>query len=159
MTDSVTGLQGDSVTRYSAPFIAALLLCIAAPLPAGDGHVALIKSVSGRISIMQGSATREAAGGMRLRVSDRIVASPGSTAAIVFRDGTMLTLGGGADIRVRDYVFEPKANRYSFDVYMQKGTAIYESGKIGRLAPEAVKLETPRATVGVRGTRFLIEAG
>lgn len=157
--DSVTGLQGDSVTRYLAPTIAALLLCVATPLSAADAHVALVKSVSGRVSIVQAGGTREATGGARLHVSDRLVAAPGSTAAIVFRDGTMLTLGGGADVHVRDYVFEPKANRYSFDVYMQKGAAIYESGKIGKLAPEAVKVETPKATVGVRGTRFLIEAG
>ena len=86
------------------------------------------------------------------------MAAPGATAALVFRDGTMLTLGGGADIQVRDYVFRPKANKYAFDVYMRKGTAIYQTGKIGKLAPEAVKVETPKATVGVRGTRFLVEA-
>jgi len=27
------------------------------------------------------------------------------------------------------------------------------------MAPESVKVETPKATVGVRGTRFLVEAG
>ena len=65
----------------------------------------------------------------------------------------------GAQVDVRDYVFQPKAGKYAFSLYMSKGSAIYESGKIGKLAPEAVKVETPKATVGVRGTRFLIEAG
>ncbi|MET1024384.1 MAG: FecR domain-containing protein, partial [Pseudoxanthomonas sp.] len=63
-----------------------------------------------------------------------------------------------ADILVRDYVFEPKEAKFSFSLYLDKGSAIYESGKIGRLAPESVKIDTPTATVGVRGTRFLIEA-
>lgn len=147
------------MTRYLTASIAALMLCAATPLSAADAHVALVKSVSGRVSIVQGASARAVTAGARLGVSDRLVAAPGSTAAIVFRDGTMLTLGGGADVQVRDYVFEPKSNRYSFDVYMEKGAAIYESGKIGKLAPENVKVETPKATVGVRGTRFLIEAG
>ena len=47
--------------------------------------------------------------------------------------------------------------KYAFSLYLDKGPAIYESGKIGKLAPEVVKVETPKATVGVRGTRFLIE--
>ena len=76
----------------------------------------------------------------------------------MFEDGTLLTLGSGADVLVRDYVFEPKDGKFSFSLYMAKGEAIYESGKIGKLAPQSVKVETPKATVGVRGTRFLIEA-
>lgn len=138
---------------------AALLLCLSLPVSASDVHVALVKSVSGRVTVSQGGTTQDVRAGARLRVDDRVVAAPGSTAAIVFKDGTMLTLGGGADVRVRDYVFEPNAGRYAFSLYLDKGSAIYESGKIGKLAPEAVKVETPKATVGVRGTRFLIEAG
>ncbi|WP_394000178.1 FecR domain-containing protein [Luteimonas sp. WGS1318] len=139
--------------------VAAWLACAASPVVASDLHVALVKGVAGSVSIVQADASRAAAAGTQLRVSDRIVTAPGATASIVFRDGTMLTLGGGADVHVRDYVFEPKAGRYAFSLYMNQGSAIYESGKIGRLAPEAVKVETPQATVGVRGTRFLIEAG
>jgi hypothetical protein len=145
--------------RFVTSIVAGLLLCVALPLSAADPHVALVKSVSGSVSIVQGGTARDAAGGSQLRVSDRVVTAPGATAAIVFKDGTMLTLGGGADIQLRDYVFEPKAGRYAFSLYMAKGSAIYESGKIGKLAPEVVKVETPKATVGVRGTRFLIEAG
>ncbi|VXB33267.1 conserved exported hypothetical protein [Luteimonas sp. 9C] len=134
------------------------LACSAWTVAAADQHVGLMKAVSGGVSIVQASATRAAEAGTQLQIADRIVTAPGATASIVFRDGTMLTLGGGADVHVRDYVFEPKANRYAFSVYMGQGSAIYESGKIGRLAPESVQVETPQATVGVRGTRFLIEA-
>jgi hypothetical protein len=55
-------------------------------------------------------------------------------------------------------VFEPKNGKFSFSLYLAKGSAIYESGKIGKMSPQSVKVETPKATVGVRGTRFLIEA-
>lgn len=145
--------------RNLSLMLAALLALAPLASRAADAHVALVKSVSGRVAIVQGGTTREATGGVQLRVSDRVVAAPGATAAIVFRDGTMLTLGSGADIQVRDYVFEPKSGKYAFSLYMSKGSAIYETGKIGKLAPEKVKVETPKATVGVRGTRFLVEAG
>ena len=147
------------MSRSLGLLAAAWLACVASPLAASEAHVALVKGLAGSVTVVQADASRVADAGTQLRVSDRIVTAPGATASIVFRDGTMLTLGGGADVHVRDYVFEPKAGRYAFSLYMGQGAAIYESGKIGRLAPEAVEVETPQATVGVRGTRFLIEAG
>lgn len=145
--------------RFLSLLAAAWLLCASPTLSATETHVALVKSVTGDVGITRAGTALSGAAGTQLRVSDRIVTAPGATAAIVFRDGTMLTLGGNADVLVRDYVFEPKAGRYAFSLYMEKGAAIYESGKIGKMAPDEVKVETPRATVGVRGTRFLIEAG
>ena len=125
---------------------------------ADDGHIALVKSVNGSVKVTRHQVTFEASAGMVLLVSDQLVSSPGSSAAMVFRDGTLLTLGSSADMLVRDYLFEPKDAKYAFGVYLAKGSAIYSSGKIGKLAPQSVKVDTPTATVGVRGTRFLIEA-
>lgn len=147
------------MTKFLTLLAVAWMLCASLPVSAAGPHVALIKSVSGSVTITRDGSARKATVGAHLHVADRVVAAPGATAAIVFKDGTMLTLGAGTDIVVRDYVFEPKANRYAFSLYMGKGSAVYESGKIGKLAPESVKVETPNATVGVRGTRFLIEAG
>lgn len=135
----------------------AWLVCLAAPVAVAGDHVALVKSVSGSVKVMRAGKTLDVASDTTLQIDDHVIAAPKATAAIVFRDGTLLTLGSGADILIRDYVFEPKADKYAFSLYMAKGSAIYESGKIGKLAPESVKVETPTATVGVRGTRFLIE--
>ncbi len=138
------------------------LACLAMPVLARQeqvavDHVALVKSVNGDVKVTRQHDTFVATSGTTLQVSDRVVTAPGASAAIVFRDGTLLTLGSGADILVRDYVFEPRDNKFAFSLYLAKGSAIYESGKIGKLSPQSVKVETPKATVGVRGTRFLIE--
>ena len=125
---------------------------------AAESHVALVKSVSGDVQVTRAHRTFKASSGTTLQVSDQVVTAAGATAAIVFRDGTLLTLGSGADILVNDYVFEPKDSKFSFALYLARGSAIYESGKIGKLSPQSVKVSTPKATVGVRGTRFLIEA-
>jgi hypothetical protein len=128
------------------------------PVLADEDHAALIKSVHGDVKITRAHENIEAASGATLLVSDHVTTANGASAAIVFRDGTLLTLGSGADILVRDYVFEPRNGKFSFDLFLAKGSAIYESGKIGKLSPQSVKVETPKATVAVRGTRFLIEA-
>lgn len=144
--------------RYLFMLAVALLTCLAMPAFAGSDHAALVKNVNGDVQVTRHSHTFKATSGTTLLVSDRVVTAPGASAAIVFEDGTLLTLGSGADILVRDYVFEPKNGKFSFSLYLAKGSAIYESGKIGKMSPQSVKVETPRATVGVRGTRFLIEA-
>jgi hypothetical protein len=133
-------------------------VCLSGRAMAAAGYVALVRSVAGSVKVMREGATLDVTSDTKLQISDRVIAAPRATAAIVFKDGTLLTLGGGADILVRDYAFEPKSDHYAFSVYMTKGSAIYESGRIGKTAPQSVKIETPTATVGVRGTRFLIEA-
>lgn len=131
---------------------------LCSPVFAVDDHIALLKSVNGSVKVNRQQSTLDASAGMVLVVSDRLVSAPGASATIVFRDGTLLTLGSAADILVRDYVFEPQEAKYGFSVYLAKGSAIYESGKIGKLSPQSVRVDTPTATVGVRGTRFVIEA-
>lgn len=144
--------------------VLASLLTLAGPLGfvgsahANGDHVATFKNVSGDIGIARNGTTLDAVSGSTLFVSDRIVSGSGSSAGIVFRDGTQLTLGPSTDIQVRDYAFEPKQAKFEFFVYLAKGAAVYSSGMIAKLAPESVKVATPKATIGVRGTRFIIEA-
>jgi hypothetical protein len=40
-----------------------------------------------------------------------------------------------------------------------RGVVAYVSGRIAKLSPDAVRLETPSAIIGVRGTRLVIEVG
>ena len=42
---------------------------------------------------------------------------------------------------------------------ISRGTMAYLSGLIGKLAPEKVRIETPTATIGIRGTRFALKVG
>lgn len=130
-----------------------------APASANDGHVALLKGVSGDISVSRQGVNLDADSGMKLFVADRVVSGTGASAGIVFKDGTVLTVGPSADVQVREFAFEPKRDKYEFFVYLARGAAVYSSGMIGRLAPEAVKVATPIATIGVRGTRFIVDAG
>ncbi|MEF7616178.1 FecR family protein [Aquincola sp. MAHUQ-54] len=142
------------------PMPAALFLCtcLGAHAAADEQHIGLIKNVSGAVRVERGGATLAADPGMQLRVSDRLVSGPADTAGVVFRDGTLLSVGPSSVVHLRDYVFEPKQSRYRFDLFLAKGSAVYASGKIGKLSPESVRVDTPAATVGVRGTRFLIQA-
>ena len=124
---------------------------------AQDEHVALFKNVSGSVKIIRDKAEIVPVAGTQIMRSDIVVSGPHSSGGIVFRDGTLLTVGSSTEIEITRYMFQPEESKYDFSLYMKKGTAIYSSGKLGKLAPESVSLNTPRAAVGVRGTRFIVK--
>lgn len=142
----------------------ALLLALAGSLSFAetavvpDVQVATFENVSGSVGIARKNATLAAVAGMPLFVSDRITSGTNASAGIVFRDGTLFTVGPSSDVDIRDFAFEPQQAKFNFFVHLARGVAIYSSGMIGKLAPQAVKVSTPTATVGIRGTRFLITA-
>lgn len=125
---------------------------------AQDEHVALFKNVSGDVKIIRDNSDLVAVVGTQLMRSDIVVSGPHSSGGIVFKDGTLLTLGSSTEIEISRYMFQPEEAKYDFSLYLKKGTAIYSSGKLGKLSPESVSINTPRATVGVRGTRFIVKA-
>ena len=125
---------------------------------AQDDHVALFKNVSGNVKVIRDKSDIVPVAGTQLMRLDIIVSGPDSSGGIVFKDGTQLTVGPSSEIEISRYLFRPEEAKYDFSLYLRKGTAIYSSGKLGKLAPESVSLNTPRATVGVRGTRFIVKA-
>ncbi len=120
-------------------------------------QVGLLKSVTGDVSIKRDKTIVPAATGEQLENKDTLITKENSTAGIIFTDGTTFTVGPNSEFEMRNYVFEPETNIYDFSLHLKKGSAVYNSGKIGKLAPDAVKLSTPKATIGVRGTRLIIK--
>lgn len=122
-----------------------------------NDHIAIFKNVSGDIKILRDSRKIVPVAGTQIMKSDTVLSGPLSSAGIVFKDGTQLTVGASTEIKINEYLFHPEEAQYAFSIYMSKGSAIYSSGKIGKIAPESVSINTPRATVGVRGTRFIVK--
>lgn len=125
---------------------------------AQDTHVALFKSVTGDIKVLRGDATMVPVAGTPVLRSDVVVSGPNSSGGIVFVDGTTLAVDASTEVEIRRYVFQPESKQYDFALYLKKGSAIYSSGKLGKLSPESVNVSTPRAAIGVRGTRFIVSA-
>ena len=95
--------------------------------------------------------------GDRLYQKDIIRTGENSSVGIIFEDNTILSLGPKSEIVIDEYVFAPEKGVLSMITRMVKGTASYLSGIIGRQSPESVKFQTPDATIGIRGTQFLVK--
>ena len=95
--------------------------------------------------------------GQKIHEKDVIVTKNSSSVGVIFEDGTIVALGENSVLSVDKYLFKPAKNQFLVDMDMQKGTASFESGKIGKLAPKSVKFRVPEGTVGIRGTKFYVE--
>lgn len=118
--------------------------------------IALVKSVSGDVSVNRKDERIKAEPGTQLQKMDIIISGADGSAGVTFVDGTLLSIGPSSQVDLQQYVFEPIEEQYDFSLYLKKGRAVYSSGRMGKLAPEKIKVNTPRATLGIRGTRFIV---
>ena len=77
---------------------------------------------------------------------------------LTLKDDTRLSLGPSSEIRLDKFAYAPAEGRLGFVLNVVRGMAAYVSGRIAKLAPDAVRLETPAAIVGVRGTTVVLRA-
>lgn len=124
----------------------------------GEG-IAKVKTTTGSVQIVRGGEIVPAYSGVLIFEKDKLKTGVNAGLGLIFEDGTMLTLGPESEFHVNEYVFKPLEKDISFLSYVKKGTVSYVSGAIGRIDPDAVKIKTPSAYLGLRGTKVLIKVG
>ena len=136
-------------------FLLALTAAVwaAAPARAAEPEVALVKTVEGAAVAVRGEARLPLAVGTPVLLHDAVETAEGSV-GLTFKDGTRISLGPRSRLELKNYAFAPAERDLDFLVGLVRGTMLYVSGLIAKLAPDRARVETPVATVAVRGTRF-----
>jgi len=80
----------------------------------------------------------------------------GSSLGLVLRDNSTLSLGPSSRLVVERFLFAPEKGALASVLRVAKGSAACVTGEIAKLSPDAVKVQTPTATIGIRGTHFLV---
>ena len=117
-----------------------------------------IKIASGSVVIVRAGATIPATAGQVVFEADTLRTGADGRVGLTLKDDTRLSLGPSSEIRLDRFAYAPAEGRLGFVLNVVKGVAAYVSGRIAKLAPDAVRLETPAAIVGVRGTTLVIRA-
>ena len=121
--------------------------------PAAAGR---IKVVSGPVFIVRAAGTIQATAGQALFEADTLRTGADGRVGITLNDDTRISLGPGSEARLDQFVYAPADKRGSLVLKVVRGLIAYVSGRIAKLSPDAVKLETPNAIVGVRGTTLVL---
>jgi len=122
-----------------------------------DASIGKIKTSKGEVVVTRSGKEMPVRIDDLLYQNDTIRTGADSAVGIIFEDNTVLSLGPQSELVINEYVFAPEKGALSMMTSMLRGTATYLSGIIGRQSPESVKFQTPDATIGIRGTQFLVK--
>ena len=140
-------------------WVAALVIvcAFAAPVAAQERPVAgRIKVSTGSAFILRDGVQMPAQVGQVVFEADGIRTGADGKIGITLSDDTRLSLGPDSELKLERFMFTPADSRFGLVLKFVRGAATYVSGRIAKLAPDSIRLETPAAIIGVRGTTLAI---
>jgi hypothetical protein len=125
--------------------------------PIAQKPIAQIKKVTGQAAVLRSGARRPANVGDMLFVKDVIETGSDGGIGITFLDNTVFSAGPSSQIALDEFQFDSNDFRGAMLADMRQGTLAVVSGEIARSTPGAMKVQTPTAILGVRGTTFAVQ--
>ncbi len=126
---------------------------------ASDEAAGSLRMKKGDVSIERSGANIKAENGSPVYPNDAVRTGADGSVGIIFKDDSRISLGPNSRLDLKKFVFKPSQGQFSMLNRLTKGTASVVSGRMAKLSPESVVLETPTTTIGVRGTSYHIKVG
>ncbi len=129
-----------------------IALCFSTNALAGIGSIT--EQFNAPPAIQRAKSNLAGIKGTGVEMLDAIRTTQGK-AGITFTDDTKVQISENSKLVVDDFVYDPKNNQGGkLALNMAMGTIRYASGQIAKANPQNVAVNTPTATIGVRGTDF-----
>jgi hypothetical protein len=136
------------------PMVLAVAVAVAAAEDAGQ-----IKVSKGSAQIERSGQKLPASVGHVVQQGDVVITGSDGSVGITFRDNSLVSIGPDSVLAIDRFVFNSTTHQGNFDSTLKQGTLAVVSGKLAKQSPEAMKVKTPAAILGVRGTEFLVRTG
>ena len=134
-----------------------LLLCAVVALPSLAAEAGRIKVSKGEVQIERDGKRLPAPVGATILARDTVKTGPDGSVGITFQDNSLLSAGPNSELVIERFVFDSTTHKGEFDTVLKKGTLAVVSGQIVKQSPEAMRVKTPAAIMGVRGTEFVVK--
>lgn len=118
-----------------------------------------LREVSGDVSVATGTAPASPARKDQLVPKDSIITTGAKSQAVLkFPDGQVIALKSNSTFQLQDYRYDEKEPGVASSVMsLLRGGFRAVTGLLGKQRPSAVKFLVPQATIGIRGTDFMVE--
>ncbi len=130
---------------------------VAMSLPAFAADVGLVKVSKGSVQIERNGVKIGAPVGAGVQTSDVIMTGADSSAGITFTDNSLVSVGPNSVFAIDKYSFDSTTHAGEFEGNLRKGRLAAISGKMVKQSPESMKIRTPSAIMGMRGTEFVVQ--
>ena len=135
--------------------ILAAALGFAANVAAAD--IGMVKVSMGAVQIQRGSAMVPVQVGTALQPADVVITGADGSAGITFTDNSLVSVGPNSVFAIEKYHFDTTTHAGQFEGNLRQGRLAAVSGKMVKQSPESMKIRTPSAIMGVRGTEFVVQ--
>jgi hypothetical protein len=115
-----------------------------------------VKVASGAAFVVREGRAIPATPGQVVLEADVLRTGADGRLGITLNDDTRVSLGPASEVRVDRFSYASADGGLRLVLKFVRGVSAYVSGRIAKLSPDAVRLETPAAIVGVRGTTLAI---
>ncbi len=119
--------------------------------------VGRIKTVKGAVHIERAGQPQPALVGSGVWQADVLVTGPDGAVGVTLADDTLLSAGPNSVLAVERFVYDG-VKPGVLEAALTKGTLAVVSGRIAKQAPDSMRVKTPAAILGVRGTEFVVRA-
>jgi hypothetical protein len=133
------------------------LICALVAMPAHAESAGRVKVSNGAVYIERDGKRLPAPVGAVVQASDTVVTGADGSVGITFDDNSLMSAGPNSELVIERFVFNSTTHKGEFDTVLKKGTLAVVSGKIVKQSPEAMRIKTPTAIMGVRGTEFVVK--
>jgi hypothetical protein len=133
------------------------MLQFASVAAAQNPQIAQVETISGNVFIQRAGAHVTVKIGDPLYEKDVIDTGADGAIGVTFIDNTVMSAGPNSEVALEQYQFDSNNFSGSMLTDMRKGTISMVSGDIAKSSPAAMKVKTPAAILGVRGTHFVVE--
>ncbi|MEO1330631.1 MAG: FecR domain-containing protein, partial [Pseudomonadota bacterium] len=129
----------------------------AAFVPLGD-PIAQVGETAGQVTAIRADGrTVVLKPGDALYVDDILQTSADGSVGVVFVDGMSFSLSKGGRMVLDEFVYSAETETGGGLFSVVQGAFSFVSGKAAHTAPDALMIETPTMTIGVRGTKVVAE--
>jgi hypothetical protein len=134
------------------------LLFLAGLLSTGwASAAALVETVTGDVRVEKNGVMSGVQANQRIEAGSTVHTSGSGNAVLRFDDGQLAALSANTDFRIDGYRFDaakPELDRIAMSMF--RGTMRFVTGLIGSRNRSAFALKTTTATIGIRGTDFVV---
>jgi hypothetical protein len=133
------------------------VVSIVAVANASDESAGSLRNTTGDVLIERSGEIIKAENGTSVYPNDTVRTGADGSVGIIYKDNSRIGLGPNSRLDIKKFVFKPAQGQFSMVNKLTKGTGSFVSGKMTKLSPESVIIETPTSTIGVRGTTYNIK--
>ncbi len=141
--------------RVLPRLILALIVFLVAGLthdaPGAAPSIGTTAIATNRVTGSLGDQLRRLKAGDGVFLDEKIETGVKSKAQLIFKDETVLSIGPKSEVMLTKFVYDPDPNKGKVVVRAVRGAFRFISGSLSK---KAYKIETPLATIGIRGTIF-----